>query len=335
MSASRQAVLIRASAIVGALLCATAPQARTLSFDNVATSSAWTYSWSSAERYAIVLERQVVESPPCGAASDWCWEEVYPDRTEQSSSTLANVLVQNRVEGSSALLIDTAWAEARANTGLGTNKASAIARDSSEYDFELVDGSGNVTYASTGVTWSRARAESSYNDPFVASGSGEATFRFAVERHAVTWGPDGLVAFSDPVKSFTYYRSLFGDDHAQGALDVMLYRLDGALPALVNRQTFDITAKSGFENYSFSAQLQDGLQYAFIVSLSALAVWDGTMDLYGTATLTGIRVQPGQSLAFNSGSAYSVTAVPEPASWAMLLAGMALCAGIAKRRRPG
>jgi hypothetical protein len=91
----------------------------------------------------------------------------------------------------------------------------------------------------------------------------------------------------------------------------------------------------GFENVSFAAQCQDGLQHAFIVSLSALAVRDGTMDLYGTATLTGIRGQPDQSLAFNSGRVYSVTAAPEPASWAMLLAGMTLCAGVAKRRRLG
>lgn len=333
MNASQNAKRIRVLAALGVMLFAVASPARTLSFGNVATSTAWTYSWSSAERYAIVLERQVVESPPCGASSDWCWEEAYPDQLEQSSSSLANVVVQNSVEGSNALLIDTAWARGKASTSLGSNKAYAIARDSSEYDFELVDEGGGVSYASTGSSWSRARAESSYNDPFVASGSGEATFRFAVERHAVASGPDGLDAFSDPVKSFTLYRSLYGNANAEGALDVLLYRLDGASPSLVKRETFDIAVEPGVENFSFAAQLEDGLQYAFIVSLSAFAIWDGAMDLYGTATLSGIQVQAGQSLSFNSGSAYSVTAVPEPESWAMLIAGVAVCAAVARRRR--
>jgi hypothetical protein len=333
MNASREAKLIRAVAAVGTMLFAAATPARTLSFSSVATSTAWTYSWSSAERYAIVLERQVVESPPCGASSDWCWEEVYPDQFEQSSSSLANVVVQNSVEGSNALLIDTARAEGRASTRLGSNKAYAIARDSSEYDFELVDESGDVSYASTGSSWSQARAESSYNDPFVASGSGEATFRFVVERHATTPpSGGGLGAFSDPVKSFAYYSDLYGGT-TSGALDVLLYRLDGASPFLVNRQKFDIGAEPGIENFSFAAHLEDGLHYAFIVSLSAFAKWDGAMDLYGTATLSGIQVQAGQSLSFNSGSVYSVTAVPEPESWVMLLAGITLCAAVARRRR--
>lgn len=333
MNASRNAKRVRVLAALGAMLFAVASPARTLSFGNVATSTAWTYSWSSAERYAIVLERQVVESPPCGASSDWCWEEVYPDQLEQSSSSLANVVVQNSVEGSNALLIDTAWARGKASTSLGSNKAYAVARDSSEYDFELVDESGEVSYASTGSSWSQARAESSYNDPFVASGSGEATFRFAVERHAATPpSGGGLGAFSDPVKSFAYYRTLYGGT-TSGALDVLLYRLDGASPSLVNKQKFDIGVEPGIENFSFAAQLEDGLQYAFIVSLSAFAKWDGAMDLYGTATLSGIQVQASQSLSFNSGSVYSVTAVPEPESRAMLIAGLAVCAAVARRRR--
>ncbi|OYW31503.1 MAG: hypothetical protein B7Z51_05085, partial [Methyloversatilis sp. 12-65-5] len=64
MAASTEARLIRLLAAIGAMLCATASPARTLSFNTVATSTAWTYSWSSAERYAIVLERLVVDSPP-------------------------------------------------------------------------------------------------------------------------------------------------------------------------------------------------------------------------------------------------------------------------------
>lgn len=331
MRASSKLNFIHLTVAIGALLVSATSPARTLSFNNVATPTAWTYSWSSAERYAIVLERLVVDSPPCGASSDWCWEEVYPDQWEQSSSSLANVVVEDSVAGSPLLTVDTAWASARASTNLGSNKAYAVARDSSEFDFELLDQSGNVTYASTGSSWSRARAESSYNEPFVASGSGEATFQFAVERHAVAWGPDGLISFSDPVKSFTRYRSLFGDANAEGALDVLLYRLDGASPLLVSRETFDIGVDSGVENFSFAAQLEDGLQYAFIVSLSAFAIWDGAMDLYGTATLTGIQVQAGQSLAFSSGSQYSVTAVPEPETWTLLIAGLVLCAGLARR----
>jgi hypothetical protein len=329
MTASIKAGLIRTAAALGAVLFAVASPARTLSFASVATSDAWTYSWSSAERYAIVLQRLTVASPPCGASSDWCWEEVYPDQVRESSSALAGVLVQNKVEGSSAFLIDTAWAEAKANTRLGANRASAVARDSSEYDFELLDQDGNVTYASTGVTWSRARAESTYNEPFVASGAGEATFRFAVERHATISGPTGLGTFQDPVKSFAYVDG--GTD--SGALEVLLYELGGASPALVKQQSFQIAAGPGVEEFSFAAQLGDGVKYAFIVSLSAFALRDAAMDLYGTATLSDIQLQPGQSLAFSSGSSYNVTAVPEPATWALLLSGLALCVLAARRRQ--
>lgn len=102
---------------------------------------------------------------------------------------------------------------------------------------------------------------------------------------------------------------------------------------LVNRETFDIGDDSGIENFSFAAQLEDGLQHAFIVSLSAVAIWDGAMDLYGTATPAGIQVQAGQSLDFSSGSLCSVTAVPEPEMWTLLIAGLVLCAGLARRHR--
>jgi hypothetical protein len=171
-----------------------------------------------------------------------------------------------------------------------------------------------------------------YNDPFVASGAGEATFRFSIERHATPTGPDGLIAFSDPFKSFSYYRSLdIGTE--SGALDVLLYKLGGASPSLVKSEQFDISAVPGVGDFSFAAMLEDGAEYAFIVSLSAFAQWDGAMDLYGTATLSRIQIQAGQSLSFTSGSLYSVTTVPEPETWAMLTVGLALCIFAARRRQ--
>lgn len=49
-----------------------------------------------------------------------------------------------------------------------------------------------------------------------------------------------------------------------------------------------------------------------------------TLDFFNSAHLTAIMLPQGASFASASGAAYSVTAVPEPGEWLMLLAGLSL-----------
>lgn len=57
-----------------------------------------------------------------------------------------------------------------------------------------------------------------------------------------------------------------------------------------------------------------------------------TLDFSNSANLVNIALPDGATANFASGSAYSVTTVPEPAEWAMLLAGLGLLGWRARRR---
>ncbi len=58
-----------------------------------------------------------------------------------------------------------------------------------------------------------------------------------------------------------------------------------------------------------------------------------TLDFSNSANLVNIGLPEGATASFASGAAYNVTAVPEPAEWAMLLAGLGLV-GWRVRRKP-
>lgn len=60
-----------------------------------------------------------------------------------------------------------------------------------------------------------------------------------------------------------------------------------------------------------------------------------TLDFANSAHLVGIVLPAGASASFDSGTAYNVTAVPEPGEWAMLLAGLGLVGWRARRRQSG
>lgn len=57
-----------------------------------------------------------------------------------------------------------------------------------------------------------------------------------------------------------------------------------------------------------------------------------TLDFSNSANLVGIVLPEGATASFASGAAYNVTAVPEPAEWAMLLAGLGLVGWRARRK---
>jgi hypothetical protein len=57
-----------------------------------------------------------------------------------------------------------------------------------------------------------------------------------------------------------------------------------------------------------------------------------TLDFSNSANLVGIVLPEGATASFASGNAYNVTAVPEPAEWLMLLAGLGLVGWRARHR---
>ncbi len=57
-----------------------------------------------------------------------------------------------------------------------------------------------------------------------------------------------------------------------------------------------------------------------------------TLDFLNSALLAGIVLPEGATFASASGAAYTVTAVPEPGEWAMLLAGLGLVAWRTRRK---
>lgn len=57
-----------------------------------------------------------------------------------------------------------------------------------------------------------------------------------------------------------------------------------------------------------------------------------TLDFSNSANLINIALPEGASASFASGTAYNVTAVPEPGEWMMLLAGLGLIGWRARHR---
>lgn len=72
----------------------------------------------------------------------------------------------------------------------------------------------------------------------------------------------------------------------------------------------------------------------FLIGLSASSGYRGAeVDAFSTMTLERVILQPGASISFGSGTQYLVTTVPEPATGALWLAGLALLAGMQRKSR--
>lgn len=311
-----------------------------------ATGTPWVKTTVEAYHGYYGVQRIFPIEPPCGASSEWCFD-IVTQRTRRTDITeTAGWSLTERASGSDAhTRMDTARALGSAKTELGANHAIVWSWGNVSFDFELTDADGKVVphKSDTGLSAAGATASSVYNEPFRATGSGFANFEFLLERDAMSGcAPDSVVcelpAFSDPIKSMT---RLAGD--AEGDFFVYLFDLTappkaycwgeireegGSPPQCVTGPVFVGTGKTGLpsspgsQSFSFSAELTDGTDYALIVGLWMDTYNDSHLDMYNTASLNSIRVQPGMSLDFVSGSVYAVTAVPEPGMWLMLLAGL-------------
>ncbi len=72
----------------------------------------------------------------------------------------------------------------------------------------------------------------------------------------------------------------------------------------------------------------------FLIALSAASSYEGSeVDAFSTMSIERVILQPGASISFGSGTQYLVTTVPEPATSAFWLLGLATVAGWSRTRR--
>lgn len=146
-------------------------------------------------------------------------------------------------------------------------------------------------------------------DNFATSGSGKANFVIA------SWNKN------DTVGTTLYSSTISIDGSGVGVSSVGVSGLNLSLKAgseYVAYLTID-----GVKNSINNASLVNGLGYGPI----------GT-GLYSN-TFLGDYYNPVLNLAYTANFGAGVTAVPEPATYGMLLAGLAMTAGFAARRRRG
>ena len=173
---------------------------------------------------------------------------------------------------------------------------------------------------------------SPYNDPNQIAGL------FAMPSTGLN---GGIPAIPDP-------SSQLGGDSGMGFPEYMpnLILTPGANQAVNVTLTGTLTFTYGEAFYLIgglgTAVIGDGLEsfcsFPTVIgdTCSTSPVKDGTgatiLDFSNGANLVGIALPEGATASFASGNTYNVTAVPEPAEWLMLLAGLGLVGWRAQRR---
>lgn len=253
---------------------------------------------------------------------------------------------------------EIATAEARAQTGYGSNKAEATARNATTWDETRVrDADDSELKTEEGfVSSSIAAASSLYTEVLTAAADGLVKLVFSLKLHAAQlyafaggYGPNNTPREGDGFAELTVQLfdldqpMTYGDNEQYPFLDS--YAL--VAESLIQR---DPSSPNGTEVFTLEFDAVAGGRYS-LVSLLALEVMDNArLDLFGTASLDRIDVTSGQQLTFASRTPYLVCdpvcpsvdpdpdpgngTVPEPGTLALSLAaavGMAMTRG--RRRR--
>jgi hypothetical protein len=113
-----------------------------------------------------------------------------------------------------------------------------------------------------------------------------------------------------------------------------------------NTFNFCTTGAYPGSDLTVSFDLAAGSTFTLLSSLHDYDLYEGKIDFFHTAKMTGAAVSPGATLTSQSGAltqladgsygyAAVLAAVPEPASWAMLIAGFGLVGCAMRNRRRG
>lgn len=232
-----------------------------------------------------------------------------------------------------------AWSGS-AQTGPGYNKAgvSLFGAASANQLFEAENTAANYGIRLTTEATRYATAQSRYDEIFLMTQAGNApgSGQFTVNL-TLTGMHDGVGSFYFSVTQFDsnqFQTGVYGLSSSQ----LYDYNLGG-----VQSFTAPIAATFNFE-YNIPTLLT--------FSLSTSVSDNGSVDLMNTALVTGIDLPSGTAIYFQSGAgsgAYGALGgsgygqfgggggpppIPEPQTYAMLLAGLALIGAIARKRRP-
>lgn len=237
--------------------------------------------------------------------------------------------------------ITPATSFARARTNYGSNMAEAAAWNARSWTETRVQSAWDPEVSSiTGYSQSAAGASSTYTEVLTPDKDGQVILNFGLEQHAGRARP----SFQGPAYD------LFSGD-AGGTLRVQVFNLDETIEywwgesyetrltkegfAIVGRgsKSRDLEDGPGTSFLSVAFDVVAGNRYSLVSSFSVGADDNASVDFYGTASLQSILVTPGMTLGIGSGTTFAVAAIPEPQTYALLLAGLGVVGWAARRRQ--
>lgn len=276
--------------------------------------------------------------------SFWSCRELYADAGEDRTQRADDGIAAAERRTGVFPRVDHTHAEswARARSGFGSNRAEAHAITSFLWTETRVNGAWDPTTGTIeGASSAWAFADSLWSEVLVPDADGPISLAFVLRQHG-TASPPGAAL---PGPSVPFW------DGGEGVLEVQLFDLDTIVtydrgdghyvdgPALVAADSLvrDWADGAGSDHFQLSFDALAGMRYALVSRLTLSAYNNARIDMYGTAELERILVGPGQSLAFASGTTYTVSVVPEPAAWALMLGGLGvvLRRAAGRARRPG
>ncbi|MEO5881072.1 MAG: PEP-CTERM sorting domain-containing protein [Caldimonas sp.] len=232
----------------------------------------------------------------------------------------------------SAFAID---ASARAQSDFGLNRA----RSSPGRGVGSTDLQGYVPGTNTAdiVIETFAEATSAWRNVWSFSGAGHFSSNVAIDGTSRLDGIPALVSSydEDPLPAFGdwfYDLRVWDVTHLSVSED---FELGGpTLVARVYQPGFDEQRDSFASSLSLDFDFLAGTSYVVTSELRTNGFNGRQIDIFNTARLIDVALSNGAQLSSLSGHDYMATApVPEPSTWALLLAGMLSIARLARQRR--